>query len=497
MRANLVISAFLFSTYRHDSAINQDITPLSSKSTSYLAVDLGASSGRVMVGRLRGDTIELEEAHRFPTPSTEESGRLQWDLEALTGHIRHGVERGLEMAPDARSVSVDSWAVDYVPLDESGRPVRRPYCYRDPRTEGMIERAFKTIPREKLYDITGIQYLPFNTLFQLLADQATEPERFGATRNRLLMADYFNHVLGGRPVIDLSMASTTHMLDARTQTWSSQVLAAFDIDRSSLPEIVPSGTVIGALNGHPDVQVVTTCSHDTGAAVAAVPASEKDANWAYVSSGTWSLIGLESASPILTTDALEAGFTNEIGLDGRIRFLKNLSGLWILQECMRAWQAAEPELSWERLIHEATESQTDGTRIDVDDARFMTPGDMPARLEAYFREGGIRHPGKRGAVARVLLESLADAYAAALELLEAVSSASISTLHIVGGGSQNELLCQLAADATGCRVEAGPVEATALGNILVQARTLGDLPVGVTVREVVRSSFALRTYNPK
>lgn len=427
----------------------------------------------------------------------QEAGHYRWDLERLTGSILEGVERGLSVAPDARSVSVDSWAVDFVTLDRDGKPTRRPYCYRDLRNEGMMDVAFQTIPRDRLYEITGIQYLPFNTLFQILADKKYEPDHLKTVRNRLLMADYFNYMLGGRPAIDLSMASTTHMVDARTQDWSSEVLGAFGIDRSTLPDIVASGTVIGELEGRPGVKVVATCSHDTAAAVAAVPAAEGSDDWAYISSGTWSLIGMELAEPLLSMDAMRAGFTNEIGLDGRIRFLKNISGLWILQECMREWRESQPDLTWGRLSAEAEAADVGAARIDIDDPRFLPPGGMLGRIQEYCEESGVEFPKDRGRIARLVLESLADAYAAATRLMEKVSSRRVKVLHIVGGGSQNELLCRLAANATACRVEAGPVEATALGNVLVQARTLGDVPEGVSLRDVVRRSFALRTYNPK
>jgi len=286
-------------------------------------------------------------------------------------------------------------------------------------------------------------------------------------------------------------------VDARTQTWSKEILGSFGIAAETMPRIVPSGTVLGESLRHSGLEVISTCSHDTGAAVAAVPADETRRDWAYISSGTWSLLGLELDEPLLSMDAMEAGFTNEIGLDGRIRFLKNLSGLWILQECMRDWQVSEAEYSWSDLIRSAKSADAESVRIDVDDPRFMAPGGMLDRLRSYFGEHGLSFPTKRGKLARILLESLADAYAAATKLASEVSGRTINTLHIVGGGSQNDLLCQLAANATGCTVHAGPVEATALGNLLVQARTLGDLPDDVSVREVVRRSFELNTYNPK
>ena len=474
----------------------------------YLAIDLGASSGRAILGHLDGDRIELEEVYRFETPVIEDGGHLYWDLATLTHEVKTGFEKALEIQPTLRGVSVDSWAVDYVPLDESGQPLRNPFCYRDTRTEGMIEKAFETISRADLYGIAGIQYMSFNTLFQMLADQTNEPELFDRTHNRLLIADYFNHVLGGKPCIDLSMASTTHLLEARSQKWSTEILDAFGIGHAALPEIVPSGTVIGRTPESILVSVIASCSHDTGAAVAAVPADRRSTSdvrpptstdWCYLSLGTWALIGIENDAPILSQDALDAGFTNEVGLGGRIRFLKNLVGMWPLQECMREWNDTGT-VSYDEVIAEAAavSSAVPSAKlfIDLNDPRFATPDGMENRLLAYCDELGFQRPANRGELVRIILSSIAASMREALDDLEAVLQRQIRTIHIVGGGSQNHLLCQMAADATGCRVTAGPVEATALGNLLIQARTLGDLPDGITIRDVVRNSFQVTEFDP-
>jgi rhamnulokinase len=461
----------------------------------YLAIDLGASSGRAILGHLDGDRIELEETHRFETPVLEEDGHFYWDLDRLTEEVKVGFSKGLEIQPTLRSVSVDSWSVDYVPLDELGKPLRNPYCYRDARTDGMIEKAFESISRQDLYALAGIQYMPFNTLFQLLADVEFEPELFSKKRNRLLIADYFNYVLGGRSVIDLSNASSTHMIDAKSQDWSPKIVQTFGIDSSTLPEIVPSGTVIGTRADSVLVSVIASCSHDTGAAVAAVPADDTTDNWCYLSLGTWALIGIESETPILTEKALEAGFTNEVGLGGRIRFLKNLVGMWPLQECMRQWNESGT-VTYDMIIREASQAAQQDRFIDLSDPRFMAPGDMERRLLSYCDEVGILRPTNRGTFVRLILASIVNSMKGAVAELESVIGRTIHTIHIVGGGSQNHLLCQMAANATQRRITAGPVEATALGNVLIQAQTMGDLGDGVTIRDVVRNSFDVTEFEP-
>ena len=470
---------------------------LSTPPPRYLAFDLGASSSRAVLGTLAGGRMQMEELCRFPTPLLEEGERLYWNLGALWNELQQGLRLALDAAPDLRSLSVDSWGVDYVPLGAEGEPLRNPHSYRDPRTEGRMEQAFARVSKETIYQTTGIQFLPFNTLYQVLADQETEPDVVARTRQRLLMADYFNCRFGGRPVVDRSMASTTQLLDAQTQQWAAGLMRTFDIDPDTWPEIVPCGTRIGTADLEAStIEIVASCSHDTAAAVAAAPARAGD-DWAYISCGTWSLLGVERSAPLLTGAAQAAGFTNERGLGGTVRFLKNLAGLWPLQECVRVWKENGVAVSYDALTAEAAAAPPGLARLDLDDDRFVRRGPMPQYVRGYCRETGQPVPETRGQVARIILESLAGSYGEALDVLEALTGRAIDTVHLIGGGTQSELLCQLAADAVGRAVVAGPAEATALGNLLVQAQAMGDLPAGRTVRAAARDSATLTTYHPQ
>lgn len=474
---------------------------------TYLAFDLGASSGRAVLGTLDGDRMRMEEIHRFPTPLTEEGGHLFWEVEELWEELTKGLALALEASPGLRSLSVDSWAVDYVPVDEAGSPLRRPFCYRDPRTNGVMQRAFQTLPADAIYAHTGIQFLPFNTLFQLLADQDEEagkeragnlgarrdgePRILGPVHRYLPIADFFNFRFSGRAVVEVSMASTTQLMEVGTKDWSLPLFEAFGLDSAQWPPIVPSGTVLGTARGASHVTVLATCSHDTGSAVAAAPATG-DRPWAFISSGTWSLLGAERREPLLTAEARKAGFTHEAGVDDTIRFLKNLTGLWALQECVREWGGVE----WAMLEREARNAPPNLTLIDLEDSRFLAPGGMPGRLREYCRERECPVPETRGALVRAILGSIAASYARALKELEGLTGRPVEILHIVGGGSRNRFLCRLAAEACRRTVVAGPAEATALGNLLLQARTLGDLPRGLGLRNVAASSSEMEIYQP-
>ena len=475
---------------------------------SYLAIDLGASSGRAVVGVRDGGRVRLSEVHRFPTPLAERpgadgAGRLVWDLDALWREVRAGLHLGLRAAPGLRSVSVDTWGVDYVPLDGAGAPLRDPYAYRDERTRGFMADVLARVPAAELYGRTGIQFLEFNTVFQVAADLALEPEAVRQTATRLLIADYLLYKLSGEAVAERTLASTTGLFNARAGDWDADLIRRLGDDVSRWPRVVEPGAVLGPVlpealpagwRGEPPV-VVATCSHDTAAAVAAVPATG-DRPWAYVSSGTWSLVGVERDAPVLTDAARRANFTNEAGLDGTVRFLKNRTGFWVLEECIREWaeiDGARPD--YDTLVAEARAAPPVGRYVALNEPQFALRGGMRDKLRAYCRAHEVPLPRGRGELVRLVFESLAESYRRVLADLEALTGERPEALHVVGGGAYNAFLNQLTADACGRPVVAGPAEATALGNVLVQARALGDLD-GRTVREAVRAGHSFQTYTP-
>lgn len=469
--------------------------------TSYLAVDLGAESGRVMLGTLENGRVSLEEIHRFPNRVLTANGHLHWDLAHLENEIFAGLGKaGLRNVPIS-GISTDSWGVDYVLLDAKGTALGQPYCYRDARTADSPARLFKKLPFAEIYQETGIQFMAINTLFHFEAQQQEDPAVFSGADHFLNIADYFNARFSGVEAVEESMASTTQLYNPTTRAWSEKLISTLGLSQSLFPKIVPSATVLGPVTGslksHPSLaqtQVIATCSHDTGAAVAAVPAAGHD--WAYLSSGTWSLLGAELPGPIVTDAAREAGFTNEVGIGGTIRFLKNIAGLWVLQECRRAWEATGQSLTYEELTRLAVENGPASAHISLRDARFLSPGDMPDKISSFCRETSQSAPATPGQFVRMILESLALTYAQTLRQLEGLVGRKFQKLHIVGGGSRSNLLNQLAADATGLPVITGPVEATAIGNILIQALALGHLESAGHLRRIVENSFPTQTFLP-
>jgi rhamnulokinase len=460
-----------------------------------VAIDLGASSGRVALGTLLEDRLELEVLHRFHNEPVQVQGRLYWDVLFLWREIL----KGLKLASgrgNIASVGVDSWAVDYALLDTGGHLLDGVRCYRDRRTDGVMANAFEVLPARDIYRHTGIQFLPFNTLYQLLAVQQEAPALLEGASLFLMLPDLLNAWLSGQKVCERTNASTTQFVDPVTGDWSPEVLSAFGLPRHLFPPIVAPGTVLGGLSdevaeatGLGGTVVVAPGTHDTASAVAAIPA-EGDA-WAYLSSGTWSLLGVERSEPLLTERAREANFTNEGGVFGTTRLLKNVMGLWILQECVRSWEADLPAL-----LHALSPTPGFAQFIDPDDARFLPPGkDMPQRVQDFCRETGQEVPEGPEAITRCILESLALKYSVVLEQLQALLGTPVESLHIVGGGSRNALLSQWTADACGCGVLCGPTEATLYGNLLVQAQALGKLEAH-QLRQVVRLSETLTSYRP-
>lgn len=471
--------------------------------TSYLAIDLGASSGRVVLGVLDGAAMRLEELHRFTTPLVEDGPHLFWDIERMWAEIRTGIARGFATGRTIRSISVDSWAVDYVPLDASGAPVRRPYSYRDPRTVRRLETAIRLAGgRAALYDLTGIQFLALNTLPQVVADIEDEPELVRRTATRLLIAEYFLYRMSGVQMAEATMASTTQLVDVRTGAWAAALIAAIGDDLSRWPKIVPPGAALGPLlpelvpAGASAPTVLASCAHDTAAAVAAVPATS-ERPWAFISSGTWSLVGAELSAPVLTDAARDAGFTNEAGLDGTVRFLENRAGMWVLEECRREWEAAGMQTSHAALFADAAKAAPPAATIDLNAPEFAGRGEMPRKVGAACVARGIEPPRSPAECTRLILESLAESHASALDQLDALTGEHTEDVHIVGGGARNALLNQLTAVRSGRRVLAGPEEATVLGNLLVQARALGDLPAGITVRDAARSSSRVTEFTTR
>ncbi len=467
----------------------------------YLAVDLGAESGRVMLGTLTEDRLGLEELHRFANVPLDHGHSLTWDLDALFREIKAGLAKAGQLGLPIDGVSVDAWGVDYVLLDEAGEIMPPAYHYRDPRNKAAAEEILAQIPWEDVYQKTGLQFIAFNTLFQLAAEN---PARLRRASLVLPIADAFNHWLSGVAKTELSVASTTQLYDPRKRRWSPRLLEVLGISRSKLPEIVPSGTALGPLlpaiaeeTGLRGVKVVAGLSHDTGAAVAAVPVVEDSGDWAFLSSGTWSLIGAELREPLVDERAMSRNFTNEIGYDHRVRFLRNVIGLWLVQECRRRWAEKGSEYDYAELMKMASEAKPFAHLIDPDDDRFFHPDDMPAEIAGYCHETNQAKPSSPGAFIRCALESLALLYRQRIRDLSELTGRKFSRLHVIGGGSRNKLLNQFTADALGMAVVAGPDEATALGNVAAQALALGALPSLEEARRRVAESCDLRTFLPQ
>ena len=441
------------------------------------AVDLGASSGRVVAGTVEGDRVRLEEVHRFPNGCAEVQGHLRWDLTGLVAEVRVGIDRLVEAHPDVESVGIDTWGVDYGLLDGDGRLLAEPIAYRDDRTAKVVDEVHARVPPDELFAVNGLQFLPFTTLYQLAAEQRDDATHV------VLIPDLVAHDLTGELRTEATNASTTGLVDVRTGEWSADLFERLGLP-CRFPPIEQAGAVRGT--GPHDLPVTTVGSHDTASAVVGLPATTE--RFAYVASGTWSLVGLELAAPVLTPEARAANFTNEGGVDGRTRFLRNVGGLWLLQESMRAWGREDLDV----LLAAAAELPAGGPLVDVDDVTFLPPGGMPERIEAAAGRAMTE-----AETVRCVLDSLATAYARTVEEAASLAGTTVDVIHVVGGGSANDLLCRLTADLAGLPVVAGPVEATALGNVVVQARTHGALDGTLEdLRAVVAASTELRRFEP-
>ena len=464
---------------------------------NYLACDLGAESGRVMVGMLAGDKLSLEEIHRFPNTPQRVGSSIHWNIPELWSGTLEGLRGAAQRQLKIAAISTASWGLDYVLLNAQGELIPPAFHYRDPRTSVGVERIKSKIGWPAIFDETGIQFMPMNTLYQLAAE---EPGRMKQASQLLLIGDAFNSWLSGVSRAEESLASTTQFYSPITRDWSSRLLEAASIPRRLLPTIVPGGTVLGSLqsslnSGLHDTKVIASCSHDTGAAVAAVPAEGE--NWAYLSSGTWSLLGVELQSSVMSDRARELNFTNEIGFGGSVRLLKNIVGLWIIQECRRSWAQEGQNVSYDSLTQAASAAEPFRSLINPTDPRFLSPDDMPRKIADYCRETGQPEPADSGATIRCALESLALLYRKTLLEAEELSGRVVERLHIVGGGSQNNLLNQFTANAIQGPVLAGPSEATALGNVVVQAIALGEISSLNAGRELIRRSFKVLIFEPQ
>ena len=467
----------------------------------FAAIDLGASSGRVVVGTVGDGILELDEVHRFWNGPVRLPEGYRWDVLHLWREILEGLRRAAAGGPLV-SIGIDSWAIDHAFVDSRGLMLSNPWHHRDSRTDGVAEQFWTILPADELYAINGLQHLPFTTLYQLMATKGSTS--MDAAAAVLLIPDLFVSWLTGVQGAERTNASTTGLLDARTGEWSAPVLQKAGIRSGLLPALREPGDVVGPLAAHAasetgvgvETMVTTVGSHDTASAVVAVPAEGSD--WAYVACGTWALVGVELDEPVLTAESFTASFTNEAGVDGTVRYLRNVMGLWVLSETLRTWEQHDPVVvDLEALLRAADALPGDGPVIDINDSTLLPPGDMPSRIRALCRSTGQQEPDSHAEVVRCILESLARAFAKAVEDAERLSGKHVGVVHMVGGGSRNALLCRLTARASGRPVVAGPVEATALGNVLVQARAHGHVEGGLDdLRALVRNSSACTRYEP-
>jgi len=480
-------------------------TAPSTSGRAFAAVDIGASSGRVMLGRITraGGTpgVVLETVHRFPNGVVESGGGLRWDFTALFAEILAGLAAAADGAAAhgerITSIGIDTWAVDYGKVNAAGELVGQPFSYRDGRSRGAVAKVHGCLDPERLYATTGLQFLDFNTIYQL----ASEPDLHGL--QALLIPDLIAFLLTGVRRTEATNASTTGLFDAVAGEWATEFLSALELPQDLFPPLIRPGETIGPLlpaiaaqTGLPEATlVVAVGSHDTASAVLAVPAETDD--FAYISSGTWSLVGVELRHPVLSQASRLANFTNELGVDGTVRYLRNTGGLWLLSECQRTWAAQGSAVSLAGLLAGAAALPPGGPVVNADDPAFNAPDNMPERLRDAVHRAGAVLPDEPAAVVRCILDSLAAGYARTIRDAERLAGRAVGVVHVVGGGSQNRLLCQLTADATGRAVVAGPVEATALGNVLVQARAAGELSGGLAeLRKIVAGGTALERYEP-
>ena len=481
---------------------------MSTSKKIYLAVDLGASGGRVLAGTFDGGKLTLEEVHRFENGGVIAADRMYWDVLRLWESVQSGLRLAAsQFGSSTISVGVDTWGVDFGLLGRGDEMLANPLHYRDSRKTGILDKAFDIVSREDIFTDTGLQFMEFNSLFQLLVMKMDNSPVLDVAESLLMIPDLFHWLLTGEKGNERTNASTTQFYNPQTGDWAASLLDRFGIPAHILLDLIEPGTQLGQLRpsvadatGLSGVNVVLPGTHDTASAVMSVPASSEPGakpDWCYISSGTWSLMGVEVPQPVVNEKCLELNFTNEGGVGGTTRLLKNIAGLWLVQECRRVWKQMGNEMDWEHLMRLANESTRLASIIDPDHSDFVSPSDMPQAVRDYCQKSEQPVPVSEGAVIRCALESLALRYRLVLRWLEELINGRIETIHIVGGGTQNTLLCQMAADACNRRVVAGPVEATAIGNVMMQAVANRDVGSISEARDVIRRSFNVQEYTPQ
>ncbi len=467
----------------------------------FLAFDLGASSGRAILGTLENGKLELKEIHRFKNQMIRIHGNYYWNIYSLFEELKAGLKKCIQehnIQPD--SIGIDTWGVDYSLVSESGQLIGLPFAYRDHRTDNTMEAFFKVLPKKDTYLLTGIQFMQFNTLFQLFASKQEKHSRLNIAETLLYTPDTLNYLFTGVRKNEYTIASTSQLLKPGKAEYESELINKAGLSGDLFEELVQPGTVLGNIlpeiqedTGSKEIPCVAVTSHDTASAVVSVPA--KGDNWAYLSSGTWSLLGIENQQPLVSEETLMMNFTNEGGVDGTTRFLKNIMGMWLIQECKRIWDEEEV-LEWQEIVDMSKQAEHYKCLINPDDQRFLNPGNMPVAIESYCRETGQLVPENKGEIARCIYDSLVLKYKFTIEQIESLIGNKIERLHIIGGGAHNKMMNQLTADALGIPVYAGPTEATAIGNLMIQARALGAVDTLGEIRTVVRDSFEINEYQP-
>jgi len=470
---------------------------------NYVAVDLGAESGRVMLGSIYEGKVVLKEIHRFSNGPVKQNGSLRWDFDQQFPQVKIGIGKAAkEAGSKVQGIGVDSWGVDFGLTGEDGKLIENPYHYRDSRTDGILEKAFGLMSKRDIYQSTGIQFMQINSVYQVLAMRLAKSEVLAKTKRLLFIGDLFSYYLCGQAYGEYTLASTSQMMDMRTGRWSEDIFEKLLLPVGIMPDSIMPGTVAGKLSkqiaeelGCGQIPLVAVAAHDTGSAVAAVPAG--GGTWAYLSSGTWSLMGVEVPKAIINDKSFKHEFTNEGGVENTIRLLKNIMGLWLIQECKRQWEREGSNLSYGEMTALAAKAKPFFAHIDCDCSGFLAPGDMPKRINRHLADTGQETTDDKGQLVRIILESLALKYRYVMSAIEDITGQKIEVLHIVGGGIQNELLCQFAANALGKKVITGPIEATAIGNVLMQAKATGEVGSLEQLREIVRNSFELKEYEPQ